>query len=136
METRLKSYGTKEIIMKKYLLGMDLGTTNIKATIFDEGGTAIGKGFLFKDTIEPEQVLDPTQTKSWVKLVDMLPDLVNPVKYYNNLIPKLAQFNSIGVKSGSTPQPIDQSINIQNLTVKTNDASNFYQNIRKQVSFA
>jgi len=39
---------------------------------FDKGGLAYGKGFMLKDTIEPERTLSPQQTKSFDRLVDIM----------------------------------------------------------------
>ncbi|WP_018024366.1 tape measure protein [Corynebacterium ulceribovis] len=44
---------------------------------FDSGGIAQGKGFLLKDTVKPERVLNPTNTKSFDKLPPVLADVAN-----------------------------------------------------------
>jgi hypothetical protein len=46
---------------------------------FDSGGEAYGKGFLHKDTIEPERVLSPKQTADFSRLVNITPSLLNAI---------------------------------------------------------
>ena len=56
---------------------------------FDFGGLALGKGFLLKDTIEPERILSPTQTKIFDRLVNVMDHMpllktnINPVNITN-----------------------------------------------------
>ena len=56
---------------------------------FDFGGLALGKGFLLKDTIEPERILSPTQTKIFDRLVNIMDHMpllktnINPVNITN-----------------------------------------------------
>ena len=51
----------------KFVLGLVGGNT------MDRGGLAYGKGFIAKDTIKPERVLDPRQTVAFERLVASLP---------------------------------------------------------------
>lgn len=51
----------------KFVLGLVGGNT------MDRGGVAYGKGFIAKDTIKPERVLDPRQTVAFERLVASLP---------------------------------------------------------------
>ena len=49
---------------------------------YDKGGLAIGKGWLKKDTVEPERVLSPQSTRSFdrlVEIMDRMPELRTPI---------------------------------------------------------
>ena len=74
---------------------------SFKSTLsHDSGGEAYGKGFMFKDIIEPERVLDPTQTKSFNKLVDMLPDLTRFMPRFTAQMPNFSFAGGGNDKSG------------------------------------
>ena len=45
---------------------------------YDAGGVASGTGVLLKNTVSPERVLSPSQTKAFEELVAMLPQLLGP----------------------------------------------------------
>ncbi len=64
-----------------------------KGINFDQGGTAFGKGFMFKDVIEPERTLSPQQTKMFDELVKNLPDMMKTIDITKSLIPNLRTFN-------------------------------------------
>jgi hypothetical protein len=60
---------------------------------FDQGGTASGKGFLFKDTISPERILSPQQTKIFDELVKNLPNLMKTIDITKSIIPNITTIN-------------------------------------------
>lgn len=80
---------------------------------YDSGGLAIGKGIMFKDTIEPERVLSPELTKIFDKFVSILPD-----------IPVLKIPNINNIKSNNNPGVLN-SYNIHIDKIETQDAESF-----------
>jgi hypothetical protein len=67
---------------------------------FDFGGLAFGKGLMLKDTIDPERVLSPQLTKSFDRLVDLIPKIpllntnINPLNLgARNSSPAPVNFN-------------------------------------------
>jgi phage-related protein len=48
------------------------GIAGLVDAVFDEGGVAIGAGFIPKGTLAPERVLSPHQTQSFDRLVDAI----------------------------------------------------------------
>lgn len=88
---------------------------------YDKGGLLKGKGVALKDTLKPEAILSPEQTKAWTKLVD---NLTNPM---------LAQLTTT-----PTPQKVDNNTEkyigdtytFNNVTVKADDIDQFITSIK------
>lgn len=58
---------------------------------FDSGGEANGIGWIRKDTIKPERILDPNQTISFDKLTNILPETLKILTRFNTMsVPQLA----------------------------------------------
>lgn len=56
------------VVMKLAKAGLD----KLKGNVFDSGGLAVGTGYMPKNTIKPERVLSPRQTRAFEQLVDGL----------------------------------------------------------------
>ena len=88
---------------------------------YDKGGLLKGKGVALKDTLKPEAILSPEQTKAWTKLVDNLTS------------PMLAQLTTT-----PTPQKVDNNTEkyigdtytFNNVTVKADDIDQFITSIK------
>lgn len=50
---------------------------------YDTGGEAFGKGFLFKNTLEPERILSPEQTRDFNRLINYLPKITDYLPKFN-----------------------------------------------------
>lgn len=72
--------------------------------VFDSGGLAYGKGFMFKDTVRPEEVLSPENTVIFRNLVAQLPELKEMIKKIDIINPALASIKPISLSSLSTQQ--------------------------------
>lgn len=55
--------------------------TGIVDSVFDRGGVASGQGYMLKDVIEPERVLDPAQTRLYDSLLPILESVNDSVAY-------------------------------------------------------
>lgn len=75
--------------------------------IFDRGGEANGIGLMAKDTINPERVLSPAQTKSFTELVRILPHIM-----------PFSPTSISGSYKNDLSKGIDNSITIEHLTIQ------------------
>ena len=94
-----------------------------RSYFFDKGGIANGIGQLSKDTIQPERVLSPRQTKAFENLVNNL--TTNPV--LNALSKNPAISSKLGNFKGNTSN--DKNYYFSNFTVQANDIEEFMSSI-------
>lgn len=98
-------------------------------TYNDEGGENYGKGLMAKNIIEPERVLSPEQTKSFNRLVNLMPNILNII---DSIMPKvnipsfsMAGHNNVASNSNTTVINIDK--------VMTNDANSFINLMKRKI---
>ena len=101
-------------LRKKYKIASDTFSYSQLKGYYDQGGVAMGKGVMMKNTLEPERVLSPEMTKSFEKLVAFLPSLTNIIpnmdinfpKFSNNGKDKIEIVNQFTIPiSGSADRP-------------------------------
>lgn len=88
---------------------------------YDKGGLLKGKGVALKDTLKPEAILSPEQTKAWTKLVDNLTS------------PMLAQLTTTPTPQkadNNTEKYIGDTYTFNNVTVKADDIDQFITSIK------
>lgn len=90
---------------------------------FDQGGLATGLGSLSKDTILPERVLSPRQTKAFENLVTNL--TTNPVLNALSKVPSIS--SKLGDLSGETNN--SKNYYFRDFTVKADDIEQFISSI-------
>ena len=89
---------------------------------YDKGGLLKGKGVALKDTLKPEAILSPEQTKAWTKLVD---NLTNPMLAQLTATPSVQKDNT-----NNTEKYIGDSYVFNNVTVKADDIDQFITSIK------
>lgn len=100
----------------------------VQYELYDQGGEAKGIGYMPKDTIKPERVLSPEQTKSFNSMVAMLPNIN---RTFEGILGK------IGLpKFDSTNKSItnNRNVTITNMTVVANNANEFMQSLNRQMA--
>ncbi len=94
-----------------------------RSYFFDQGGVSTGIGLMAKDTLEPERVLSPRQTKSFENLVNNL--TTNPVL---NALSRNPSVVSNLPNMGNTTSN-DKNYYFSNFTVQANDIGQFIDSI-------
>ena len=94
---------------------------------FDQGGVSTGIGLMPKDTLEPERVLSPRQTKSFDNLVSNM--TTNPV--LNALSRNPSMVSNLNNLTGTTTN--DKNYYFSNFTVKANDIEQFISSIETMI---
>lgn len=94
-----------------------------RSYFFDQGGVSTGIGLMAKDTLEPERVLSPRQTKSFENLVNNL--TTNPVL---NALSRNPSIVSNLPNMGNTTSN-DKNYYFSNFTVQANDIGQFIDSI-------
>ena len=94
-----------------------------RSYFFDKGGIATGIGQLAKDTIQPERVLSPRQTKAFEKLVNNI--TTNPVLSALSRIPSIN--SNLGNLAGETNN--SKNYYFSNFTVQADDIKQFINSI-------
>ena len=89
---------------------------------YDKGGLLKGKGVALKDTLKPEAILSPEQTKAWTKLVD---NLTNPMLAQLTATPSVQKDNT-----NNTEKYIGDNYVFNNVTVKADDIDQFITSIK------
>lgn len=89
---------------------------------YDKGGLLKGKGVALKDTLKPEAILSPEQTKAWTKLVD---NLTSPMLAQLTATPSVQKDNT-----NNTEKYIGDSYVFNNVTVKADDIDQFITSIK------
>ena len=88
---------------------------------YDKGGLLKGKGIAVKDTLKPEAILSPEQTKAWTKLVD---NLTSPMLAQLTATPTPQKVDS------TTEKYIGDTYTFNNVTVKADDIDQFITSIK------
>ena len=91
---------------------------------FDKGGIANGLGFLSKQTIKPERILSPRQTKAFENLVGNITS--NPVLNALSKVPSVSS-NLLGKDKNTTEN--GKNYYFSNFTVQANDIKEFINSI-------
>ena len=89
---------------------------------YDKGGLLKGKGVALKDTLKPEAILSPEQTKAWTKLVD---NLTSPMLAQLTATPSVQKDNA-----NNTEKYIGDNYVFNNVTVKADDIDQFITSIK------
>ena len=89
---------------------------------YDKGGLLKGKGVALKDTLKPEAILSPEQTKAWTKLVD---NLTNPMLAQLTATPSVQKDNT-----NNTEKYIGDNYVFNNVTVRADDIDQFITSIK------
>ena len=89
---------------------------------YDKGGLLKGKGVALKDTLKPEAILSPEQTKAWTKLVD---NLTSPMLAQLTATPSVQKD-----KTNNTEKYIGDNYVFNNVTVKADDIDQFITSIK------
>ena len=89
---------------------------------YDKGGLLKGKGVALKDTLKPEAILSPEQTKAWTKLVD---NLTSPMLAQLTATPSVQKDNT-----NNTEKYIGDNYVFNNVTVKADDIDQFITSIK------
>lgn len=94
---------------------------------FDKGGVATGIGQLAKDTIKPERVLSPRQTKAFENLVNNL--TTNPVLNALSRTPSIkSNWNGLTGETNNS-----KNYHFSNFTVQANDIEEFISSIETMI---
>lgn len=113
----------------------DMTAEEARAAGFASGGETQSTGLqlLHGKPGEPERVLSSQQTKSFNKLVDYLPNLLNKINLLSNLsIPKLNIPNLTIANANSGGSPV--VYNISGVTVKANNGEQFISSLTNMVN--
>lgn len=90
---------------------------------YDSGGIANGIGLMVKDTLEPERVLSPKQTKSFDNLINNM--TTNPILKALSKTPNVvSNLSNMGGTSSN-----DKNYYFSNFTVQANDIEQFISSI-------
>ena len=94
---------------------------------FDQGGVSTGIGLMPKDTLEPERVLSPRQTKSFDNLVNNL--TTNPVLSALSRNPSVV--SNLTNMGGTTSS--DKNYYFSNFTIQSDDIGQFISSIETMI---
>jgi TP901 family phage tail tape measure protein len=103
---------------------------------FDQGGLAYGKGFLFKDTIKPEEVLDPDNTVTFRNLVSQLPsikEMLKSIDILKSYIPNISKFNPSNLVNNIGNNPVQITAHTTIIANESMDINQLVNKVETQV---